>query len=457
MITLYVGQKIIMKITKIEIDKLFGFFNHSVQLHTDDRITIIHGPNGVGKTTLLKLVQDIFNLRFDSLLSVRYNKFQITLDDSRRLLIKKKTGEEKQVTPQIFISLYKGKKKEHEYILSSEKWDLRSEYSDMPLDIIDDIIPNLSRIGRIKWQDISTGELLSLREVVYRYGESLPPGFRKPEGIPDWLRGLINSISVHFIQTQRLISIQRTDERRRYVHESPLTQTTVEKYAKNLSYQIQVNLEKSGTVATSLDRTFPHRLLEKSVPSEATEERIRERYQSQSEFRNRLMKAGLIDAEEQVALPKGKIQESARKVLWYYLDDVEKKLEVFGELLGKAELLLDIINSRFNYKTFTLDKNEGFEFSTNEGERVPLAALSSGEQHELVLAYELLFEVRGNSLILIDEPELSLHVTWQHKFLDDIERISKLADLDFLVATQSPSIVNKRRDLMVPLGGGEDA
>ncbi len=60
---------------------------------------------------------------------------------------------------------------------------------------------------------------------------------------------------------------------------------------------------------------------------------------------------------------------------------------------------------------------------------------------------------------MIDEPELSLHVTWQHKFLNDIERISKLADLDFLIATHSPSIIHDRRSLMVslPEGGGSDA
>ena len=37
-----------------------------------------------------------------------------------------------------------------------------------------------------------------------------------------------------------------------------------------------------------------------------------------------------------------------------------------------------------------------------------LVRLSSGEQHELVLAYDLLFKVKEKSLVLIDEPELSL-------------------------------------------------
>jgi len=120
---------------------------------------------------------------------------------------------------------------------------------------------------------------------------------------------------------------------------------------------------------------------------------------------------------------------------------------------ARAELLREIINSRFSYKKFELDAEDGFVFKSDyDASRVPLRALSSGEQHELVLAYDLLFKTQKKALVLIDEPELSLHVTWQRKFLEDIGKIAKLADLDFLIATHSPSIIHNRRDLMVGLG-----
>src|SRR5690349_22975449 len=40
---------------------------------------------------------------------------------------------------------------------------------------------------------------------------------------------------------------------------------------------------------------------------------------------------------------------------------------------------------------------------------IDVEALSSGEQHELVLLFDLIFRVEKNTLVLIDEPELSLH------------------------------------------------
>lgn len=85
-----------------------------------------------------------------------------------------------------------------------------------------------------------------------------------------------------------------------------------------------------------------------------------------------------------------------------------------------------------------------------------LEQLSSGEQHELVLFHHLLFEVRRDSLVLIDEPEISLHVAWQTSFLSDLDKINRLLGVHFLLATHSPSIISDRWDLTVGLGEDED-
>jgi len=88
---------------------------------------------------------------------------------------------------------------------------------------------------------------------------------------------------------------------------------------------------------------------------------------------------------------------------------------------------------------------------------VPLEKLSSGEQHQLVLFFELLFELKENALILIDEPELSLHVAWQKKFLSDLNRIIELNQFDVILATHSPQLVSRWSDLVVELGEVDEA
>jgi predicted ATP-binding protein involved in virulence len=45
-----------MRIKQISVTKLFGIFDHVIPLNLDERITIIHGINGVGKTSILRLI-----------------------------------------------------------------------------------------------------------------------------------------------------------------------------------------------------------------------------------------------------------------------------------------------------------------------------------------------------------------------------------------------------------------
>ncbi len=59
-----------MRVCRISVTKLFGVFDHVIPLNRDERITIIHGPNGYGKTVILQLL----NAMFDGRWSYRFDK-----------------------------------------------------------------------------------------------------------------------------------------------------------------------------------------------------------------------------------------------------------------------------------------------------------------------------------------------------------------------------------------------
>ena len=67
---------------------------------------------------------------------------------------------------------------------------------------------------------------------------------------------------------------------------------------------------------------------------------------------------------------------------------------------------------RFSYKKISVHPEKGFVFENINGKELEATELSSGEQHEIVLFYELLFKVPENSLVLIDEPKTSIHILW---------------------------------------------
>jgi predicted ATPase len=83
---------------------------------------------------------------------------------------------------------------------------------------------------------------------------------------------------------------------------------------------------------------------------------------------------------------------------------------------------------------FRLDNDD------SEEER-DLRTLSSGEVQLIVILTHLYFnpEVEKANVFIIDEPELSLHVQWQEKFVDGV--ISASNETQFIMATHSPSII----------------
>ena len=66
-----------------------------------------------------------------------------------------------------------------------------------------------------------------------------------------------------------------------------------------------------------------------------------------------------------------------------------------------------------------------------------LKALSSGEKHLLRIFVETIRI--AESTILIDEPELSLHVDWQRTLIDSMRLLNPAAQI--IVASHSPEVM----------------
>ena len=92
-----------------------------------------------------------------------------------------------------------------------------------------------------------------------------------------------------------------------------------------------------------------------------------------------------------------------------------------------------------------------------------LDCLSSGEKNDLIMFYHLIFdsydpEKKTNNpakkidLVLVDEPEISLHISWQRKYLDHLLEICKINKLQAFVATHSPNIINGHIEMYVKKG-----
>jgi predicted ATP-binding protein involved in virulence len=61
-----------MQIQQISVTDLFGIFDYVIPLNITDRITIVHGPNGFGKTAMLRLLDGFFNSQRSAIEDIKF-------------------------------------------------------------------------------------------------------------------------------------------------------------------------------------------------------------------------------------------------------------------------------------------------------------------------------------------------------------------------------------------------
>ncbi len=447
-----------MRIKKIQVEGLFGIFNHTVPLNYDEHITLIHGPNGFGKTILLSIINSLFNTEYSKLRHIPFNKVTLLFDDDCVLQMDKITQCNLEgnlihdENANIMLRYLKNNEVIGEHILTPLKLSSFREVRNFLLHEI----PGLDRIDSETWIYYPTGEQLSFEAIVYRFRNSIPSELIKLDDEPEWLVNLKKSVPVRFIETQRLFTTIDLQKKHRLGKQSFLKHS-VSNYSEELAYEIKKTFARYGELSESLDRKFPIRLIQGDIYDKLNSEELRNKLGELENKRSKLKSAGLLDKDEEINFKFIRnLREDNANALSIYVADVKEKLSVFDEITSKIELMVSIINKKFLYKEMSISKLEGFVFSTEHG-KISASSLSSGEQHELVLLYELLFKLSPNSLVLIDEPELSLHVVWQQQFLKDLKMITDISPFDALIATHSPQIIHDRWDLTVELKGPKDA
>jgi predicted ATPase len=438
-----------MRITRIEVDRLFNTFNHVIPLSSSEPITIMIGPNGFGKTTILRMINTVFNQSMRGLARIPFTELRIHLDNGGALSVTRTVND----TGTADIDLY--------FVIDKLRHSFRPEpvgrEVDFPLSAIERFVPELERVGPEEWRNARTGEFMVLEQVLDRYWENLPTSSTLRQ-TPDWLKELRDSLKVRLIDTERLTQPLALDSKsnRPLTHARAMPARTVRRYAEELGGLVKKTLADYGELSQSLDRTFPARLVAQPSQLKIPRDQLRQELAQVEERRKQIIDAGLLREEHRYSyfpfeVPDlDQVEESRQSVLAVYANDAREKLNVFNELYRRVAALTGIANSRLLHKRVIVGP-EGLSVVTPGGQELAPELLSSGEQHELVILYELLFKVEGNALILIDEPELSLHVAWQHEILADLAQIAKLSNFQAILATHSPQIIGDRWDLTVEL------
>ena len=407
-----------MRVTNIRVEGLFGVFSHEIPLSETERVTIIHGPNGFGKTVMLRMIAAVVEGTTSIFEETPFDEFSLTLSDGTTRIVRRRAeGKAGSAEPAVVL----------EYLIRDAAGSVVVVPQPAPDSLpevlyaqIDRLVPRPFTLRGKRWINTETGREYSLAAILKifpRASQAIPKKDR-PKPLFEMFE-MSGDLEVFFVETNRLsseVSEQHTIVGRdlystayggqRAIFEDGSTRQIaprVKQYSEDVVQKIRSVLADYAKHSQENDRTFPERLVRFLRDGRALAERdILSRMAELETKRRRLITLGLLDSEAGLRDLTEDDLHRAREALTIYVGDVQAKLDVFDDLARRIGSLVDIINDRFNYKHLRIDRQRGFRVFSDSNAPIRIEDLSSGEQHELVVLYELLFRApkgsRNNNL-----------------------------------------------------------
>lgn len=136
----------------------------------------------------------------------------------------------------------------------------------------------------------------------------------------------------------------------------------------------------------------------------------------------------------------------------YYLSDLSKQLSDRIQKVGNVDLkdmqsiyahnkkFIDIVNKAFENTNKTIDTTQSkLQFKLNDDLLENNKRLSSGEKQFLIIMLTVLLQRNEESILIMDEPEISMHLDWQRSLIHNIKVLNP--NCQIILATHSPGVV----------------
>lgn len=135
----------------------------------------------------------------------------------------------------------------------------------------------------------------------------------------------------------------------------------------------------------------------------------------------------------------------------YYLNGLQKQFtsylnkqgvvtkEVYNQIYTRKSLFDNLVNGAFKETGKVIDnESEKLRFVIDGKTSIDANRLSSGEKQLLIILLTVLLEDGQEYVLMMDEPEISLHISWQYELLNWILELNP--NVQLILTTHSPSI-----------------
>lgn len=463
---------------RIQVKNLFNRFTYDINLKNGYNVAILIAPNGCGKTTIFNLVDFIFAPtpnKYSKIASVPFDNCTCTLSSGKIICLESRTekmsvkgltrqrrnmlahsgisfdSDEAEEQRVLYLVAKNGKEKHELNVLSSLRDS--SEYMD-EYDMVR--AEEMLRHYPVDLEDISDAEIDRMPARLRKYliqlrGISNPINdFREKYGCD----APINFINADRLHLHRQIVRRRGEEfsyemRGEMEDNTPLT--TIQRNTKRI-YSI-ADTEYKKLVSEARDK-LPKMYIEAHDKVSENFEQFKTEWLEYVADLDKFYELGLIESKQNI-LEIDQLEEAFKEkgaFLTEYLKAFKPTLEPWHKRYSRMKLFADIINRRNRVTLKNLKYGPEGLIITVDGKPLDLECLSSGEKNDIVMFFNLIFNSRKGGIVLVDEPEISLHIEWQEEYLDCLISICELNKLQAIVATHSPNIVNGHFELYAQRG-----
>lgn len=420
-------------IKRVELEGIHKRYN--LEMEFNQSLNILYGQNGTGKSTLIHIIANIANCDFIRFAFLEFKKIKVTYSNCAFICLTQ-TGENEEKTVLIETNTSAnfsfGKREAFESIRQLEDDRFSREYDPKLIKDLSEFIKNnairhietsyfpafrtmleawssqreINRMSQNRMRDSYSRQTTNFSRKLF--GDFLPDiNYPSPIDIENNLRDEIRD---------KQISIARYES-------SVFSDSFVKVFSALLE-------EKSASISAE-------NLLQEisQLTSESTGSKLGDFEENSNKFQE------LQDLVNKSAR-SGEFKSTASGALAVYRDALKQRQEYQQLAFKEIDSYFEVVNTFLDKKelSYSLDRNRripkvGLKFPDETWSSIKV--MSSGERQLLTMLYAV-NKMSGNSAVLIDEPEISLHIDWQEDLLKKM--MEQLGSRQIIVCTHSPAI-----------------
>lgn len=413
---------------KIKYIKISGFWGeHTIETNFYNSVNVIIGRNGTGKTTFMSILHAVLTVDTEWLDDFEFEQVEIKLSEGNKtktIRVKKNISNDFRFT-------------HVEYVISKNKYNLRVVGTDenVPLHFRRRIIEESEEI-RKRMDELVNITTLSVYRIKKDYGQSSRERLDSKNATPvdHILHDLIQRLTTYQLELSDKARVVSSSLQRQVLTSLLYTGESDQKSGFSLNFDKKDEKRKLLSAYRQLG------VLDAKVRSDINNhiEKVAESVEK--------MKYAIDNSEKDQPIdfdfgPLERIKQTSN-VVRMSLDAEKEEQEIFKQ----RDDFLKILKAFITDKTFEFQNGH---LTVHKNGIVPIPKLSSGEKQLIILFAEALLQRQEPYIFIADEPELSLHVSWQREILPAIKQLNPNAQL--IVATHSPEVAGKYSDKLIDM------